>query len=357
MRHFACIAALFLASGPALAETATQAPTPGAKVLEKVTVSGVQPGPRMWRVTNGEHTLWIMGLLSPLPSGMTWRSREAEGVIAQADEVLAPGVAEADVGAGDVFKMMLLAPSALAAIKNPGGKRLQDVLPAELYARWASSKQKYIGKDEKIERHRPMFASQDLYLRATAAAGLVGSGFVWNSIAAIAKTHAVKVTQTSVSYPLQLDKSKTKAGIASLANYAVDDIPCFASTIDHLDSDIELMRTRANAWATGDLDVLRKLRTEDFAPACRDVSDAAMSFQRRPEVEQQLAESWVNAARAALEKNRTSFAALPLSEILKPGGYLARLQSMGYQLHQPDEGEDEGLDEDELPAPAPVSAE
>ena len=54
---------------------------PGDFELDEVLITGERPGPAMWKVSNGDHTLWIMGTLSPLPAKMTWRSREAEAVI------------------------------------------------------------------------------------------------------------------------------------------------------------------------------------------------------------------------------------------------------------------------------------
>ena len=44
-------------------------------VLEAVVVTGVQPGPGLWKVSKGEHVLWILGTLSPLPNQMQWDSR------------------------------------------------------------------------------------------------------------------------------------------------------------------------------------------------------------------------------------------------------------------------------------------
>ena len=38
--------------------------------LDTMVVSGVQPGPGLWKVRKGEHTLWILGTVSPLPRRM-----------------------------------------------------------------------------------------------------------------------------------------------------------------------------------------------------------------------------------------------------------------------------------------------
>lgn len=345
MRSHVVIGAILLASCARVAAASPQEAAPDVTEMDTITVVGERPGPRMWRLTNGDNTLWILGTLSPLPEGMTWRSQEAEQVIAEADEVLAPGSARAEVGVGDTFKLMFLAPAALKAVKNPQGRKLQDVLPDDLYERWAVVRQKYFGTDTKLERYRPMFASQDLYWKATESAGLTRSDRVWDSIDAIANAHRVKITGTSISYPLDLDKAKSKAGVSSLAKSDVDDVPCFRLTLDTLDSDIEIMRARAVAWANGDLGALRRIQTENLVPACKSTADAALSFQERPDVTERLAATWVAAAQTALQRNKVTFSALPLSEVLNPSGYLSRLQSLGYVLHQPDEGETEDAED------------
>ena len=345
MRSQIVISAVLLLSCARMATASPQEAAPVVTEMDAITVVGERPGPRMWRLTNGDNTLWILGTLTPLPEGMTWRSQEAEQVIAEADEVLAPGSARADVGVADTFKLMFLAPAALKAVKNPQGKRLQDVLPDDLYARWAVVRQKYFGRDTKLERYRPMFASQDLYWKATDSAGLTRSSLVWDSITAMANAHGVRITETSISYPLDLDKAKSKAGVSGLAKSTVDDLTCFRLTLDRLDSDIEIMRARALAWANGDMAVLRTIQTEKLVPACKSIADASLDFQERPDVTERLAATWVGAAKNALERNKVTFAALPLSEVLSPNGYISRLQSLGYVLHQPDEGETEDAED------------
>lgn len=341
MRSHVVIGAILLACCVRVAAATTQDVVPDVTEMNAITVVGERPGPRMWRLTNGNNTLWILGTISPLPKGMTWVSREAEQIIAEADEILAPGYSRAEVGAGDAFKLIFLAPAALKAVKNPQRKTLQDVLPEDLYDRWAVVRQKYFGRDKKLERYRPMFASQDLYWKVTESAGLTRSDPVWGSISAMANTHGVRVTGTSITYPLKLDKAKSKAGVSSLAKSAVDDVPCFRLTLDRLGSDIEIMKARAVAWADGDLGVLRRMHTENLVPACKSIADATLNFQERPDVRVRLAATWVGAAQNALESNKATFAVLPLSEVLNPEGYISRLQSLGYVLHQPDEGEDE----------------
>jgi hypothetical protein len=45
--------------------------------------------------------------------------------------------------------------------------------------------------------------------------------------------------------------------------------------------------------------------------------------------------AWLSAAENAIANNAVSFAVLPMSELLKPDGYLADLQARGYLVEAP----------------------
>ncbi|HEY4975253.1 MAG TPA: hypothetical protein VII41_16685, partial [Steroidobacteraceae bacterium] len=42
--------------------------------LDEISIVGERPGPRLWKVTKGEHVLWLLGTLNHLPRRITWRS-------------------------------------------------------------------------------------------------------------------------------------------------------------------------------------------------------------------------------------------------------------------------------------------
>ena len=43
--------------------------------LEVVLVVGEQPGPGLWKVSSGEHVMWILGEISPCPRKVRWKSK------------------------------------------------------------------------------------------------------------------------------------------------------------------------------------------------------------------------------------------------------------------------------------------
>ncbi|HEU4602733.1 MAG TPA: TraB/GumN family protein, partial [Steroidobacteraceae bacterium] len=89
--------------------------------VEQLLVTGEQPGPGLWKVSKGDHVLWILGSSSPVPKRMQWHSKEVEEVIAESQEVIGSVQVKIDIG---FFRGLLLLPSALGARKNPDGKEL-----------------------------------------------------------------------------------------------------------------------------------------------------------------------------------------------------------------------------------------
>lgn len=329
---------LFLLSANALVQAAAPLPAPSAiaeqeiREMAAVVVTGVQPGPGMWKVSKGEHVLWVMGTLTPLPKGMSWLSRDVEAVIAQADEVLdPPGLTfDSDIGR---FRAMLMIPSLLKARKNPDGRTLSQVLPAPLHARWSVLKARYLGRDAGVEKWRPVFASQELYQAALKKSGLTQSGVVGPVVDKLAKAHATRRTLTLVKVKIE----NPKEAIREFSTSSLADIACFEKTIARLESDLPMMTARANAWSIGDIDALRALPYDDQNRTCLNAFLESGIAQKRgmDDVPQRVEAMWLAKAEAALAANQVTFATLPIAMLLRPDGYLSKLQSKGYVVEAP----------------------
>jgi hypothetical protein len=114
------------------------------------------------------------------------------------------------------------------------------------------------------------------------------------------------------------------------------EVGCLETTVARLESDLPGMRLRANLWSLGDVDGLRAVRYPDEQIACL---DAVLSVPRIRDqflgVKDQLTAAWLAAADAALAHNDSSFAVLPIAELLKPDGWLAALRAKGYAVEEP----------------------
>jgi uncharacterized protein YbaP (TraB family) len=333
MRTFPRLAAWMLCiAGTA----AAQAPEPAAPVaqMETVVVTGEQPGPGLWKVSKGDHVLWVLGTLTPLPKNMTWQSKEVEALIAQSQAVIAPPEVEVKADT-NFFGRLALLPSLIGVRKNPDGKTLEEVVPADQYARWLALKARYIGRSGKIEKWRPIFAALELYDEAIEKSGLTRSNVARQKVKEAAKNAGIEPTVPRVE--LLVEHPRTV--VREFKDTPLDDLDCFRKTLDRIDADLGAMTKRANAWATGDVEALRKLPYADQMDACK-AAVTETGLARRlgvVDLEARARRAWVDEAAKALDAHRVTFAMLPIRSLLAGDGYLAELAARGYKVESPDE--------------------
>jgi hypothetical protein len=303
-------------------------PTPEG--LQEVLVTGERPGPGMWRVSREGHDLWILATLEPLPAKMTWRSQSVEARIGESQVVLAPPRVSTDVG---FFRGLTLLPALLRARHNPDGRTLEQTLPHDLYMRWLALRVRFLGSFRDDERMRPMLAALDLYTHALDESGLSLDESVWTEVQRLARSHRVPIMPVVVT--LKIDDPK---GVVTEFNQipSAAEVGCLETTVARLESDLPGMRQRANLWSLGDVDGLRALHYPDEQIACL---DAVLSVPRIRDqflgVREQLTAAWLAAVDAALAHNDSSFAVLPIGDLLKPDGWLAALRAKGYAIEEP----------------------
>lgn len=59
-----------------------------------------------------------------------------------------------------------------------------------------------------------------------------------------------------------------KGLIADFSQDSLDDIACFEKTLTHVEQDLPVMRKLADAWAVGDIEMLRATVVTDSYDAC-----------------------------------------------------------------------------------------
>jgi uncharacterized protein YbaP (TraB family) len=327
---FACLSCAIVAL-PAVADepALTLADLPAAQVTE-VLVTGEQPGPGMWHIAKDGHELWILGTLDPLPKHMTWRSRQTDEVIARSQVVLAPPGVSVSVG---FFKGLVALPSLLGARTNRRGRTLKDVLPEAVYERWHALREMYLDDDEGIEQLRPSVAAHELYERAIDRAGLASGDTVSTLVGKLARRHRVAVATVTIDVVLD-DPRRTVRQLEKIPHD--EDVACLASTMQTLESDLQPMRQRATLWATGDVDGLRRLPVPDRRATCLDAIMAVPELREQVvKLRNQLVDRWLAAAEHALATNETSFAVLPIDQLLEADGWVTRLRTRGYVVDEP----------------------
>ena len=318
---------LAVAAGHAIAED-----TRSTRTLETVVVSGVQPGPGLWKVTKDDHVLWVMGTLTPLPKRMEWESRDVEKAIAESQELLLLPRAEVSIEGG-MFKALTLMPSLMGARNNPDKKMLRDVVSPELYARWLALKKKYLGKDASVEKRRPIIAGFKLYEKAVERSGMSFKDVVTPTVKKVAKKHDLVITQPAVGVKIKDPRTRVK----EFKRTTLDDSECFDKTLQRLESDVETMKLRGNAWAMGDVITLREEKYTDNTRACMDAVLGASMAEKTglSTLPERVKAKWIESAEAALAKNRSTFALLPIANVLDEDGFIAALKARGYTVEEP----------------------
>lgn len=327
---------------------------PALATLETVVVTGIQPGPGLWQIRKGDHTLWIMATLTPLPRRMEWEPRELDALVARADRVLtSPGVGvDADIG---FFGGLRLLPSALRARNNPDDKTLSEVLPPELYARWETQKAKYMGRDRGVEERRPVFAAYALMEEALEDLDLKYDNIVWDRVERIAKRNDREIVGVSVRVKID----DPREALREFERSSVDDIGCMDATLRRLETDTPNMIERANAWAVGDLQTLEQLRVESEIRACALALLGTEALKKRgfDDLPRRVVDEWVRIAEESLAEHATTVAVADYQVLTNPDGLLPAMRAKGYEIIAPGEepaveaGSTDGTDAAVVPPP------
>lgn len=291
----------------------------------EITVVGERSGPRLWRVTNGDHILWILGTLDPLPRDMTWRSGEVESVLKEVQQVL-PGQPAVSVHAGPITYVRMF--FQLRRVRTiPDGQTLKDWLSPELYARWAALKTRYHVTSRSIDRQTPVLAAFDLYGRALEVSRLLPGPAIENNVLKMARRNKVRVQ----SVALRVDDPR---GVISEweAMPRSAQIGCLEAIVGRLETDMGTIRAQARAWALGDVDTLRKLPYPKEFEACN--AAVGMSGHMRQLIDAARAQESV-ALESALTTGHATLAVRSIYDLFGPQGTLAMLKQEGYTIEGP----------------------
>ena len=315
------------------ADAAVSAAIPGETELDAILVSGPQPGPGLWKVRKGDHVMWVLGVVNPLPKRMEWDTSTVDRRIVNAERVLLLPTVKLDADIG-FFGKLSLVPTLMKARRNPDGRTLQQVLPAEQYARWVPLKQRFIGRDRDVEEWRPIFAAFELYEKAIDKQGMTEREIVEDAVARTARRAKVPITQPVITLMI----TEPKKAVREFSQTALNDQECFRLTLDRLETDLQNMRARANAWAEGDVERLRALSNyRSQFKACTDAF-SNLEMGRRAgfaDLQQRMRDAWLGEAEKMLDAHASSVAVLPVTFLFGENNALDRLQQRGYVIESP----------------------
>lgn len=315
------VAAAVLAAGrhEAAAQSQPAARAPPTE-LEELTVTGERTGPGMWRVHRGNSQLWILGSISPLPKGITWRSKQVEQVLTTTQRVLVPKPLE--IG---IVRILWLLITERDVIMIRGGKRLEDVLPQGLYQRFAAQRARFTHDSDKWERYRPIVASAFLQQAAFHSVGLSARLDLGAAVRALAKKQGVPVEEVKIAGVGDfLDTLKVMPSATENA--------CVDASLVTVESGLPRLIERARAWSTGDVERIQALPQPAEVDACLAALDSGTS---KGDLLARVRQAWLAAMEKNLQGGAVTLAVVNMDLLLGKGGLMDALRARGYEMDFP----------------------
>ena len=289
-------------------------------VMDELVVTGERTGPGMWHVHRGAAEVWILGSMSPLPKGITWRATQVDKVLGGTSQVLVQKPFE--IGIARILWLLITERSVLMV---RGGKRLKDVLPAELHARFAAQRAKYTQDPEKWERFRPLIAAAFLQQAAFHQVGLSTRLDLGAAVRTLAKNHHVRVEEIKI------------AGVGDVMD-ALKTLPpatenaCVDASLVTVERDLPRLLERAQAWASGNIERIEKLREPAEVDACRAALDTGIGAA---DLIARIRRTWLGAIERYLQNAGVTLVVMNMDMLLEPGGLLDELRAKGYEVDAP----------------------
>jgi hypothetical protein len=332
----------------------------------EIVVTGRLPGPPLWRVSRNGNVLWILPLIDAYPKKMEWDSVRVEALIAQSQEYIERPLAYRGLATAKPIIYIRISRLSRRPHTLPDGRKLEDVLPPELYQRFHSLKDKYLPRDKEIERLRISAAGSRLQQEILARENLEtlrhnrsdSPEVITSKLSKwIKRNKTIRRTSTADSSMYTIASGDLKLAeeameeLSTTTAFTSWEVACLEKAITYFEKDIGLVKNRANAWARGRADdLLEQTPLKGRGDACNDppvVPEgspamtklrgeapglAALLLNDRSEAERTSRDRWIAAAEAALANNTTTFSVLYIGDILDPDGLIARLEAKGYEV-------------------------
>lgn len=303
-----------------LASPACRADQKPPEVLDELVVTGERTGPGMWHVQGGAAQLWIVGSMSPLPQNIIWRPKQVEHVLESAGRALVPKPLE--IGFARVLWLLITERSLLMV---GGSKRLKDVLPANLYVRFALQRARFTSDPHKWERYRPIIAAAFLEQAAFHQVGLSTRLDLGAAVRTLAKKHHVPIDEIKIAGVRDVLEA-LKSLSSATENTCVD------ASLVTIESDLPRLVDRAEAWATGNLERIQNLPEPAAVDACRAALDAGVGTA---DLVALASRTWLDALVRDLKGGGVSLAVVNIDMLLGSGGVLDALRAQGYRVEGP----------------------
>jgi len=258
--------------------------------------------------------------VSPLPKEMTWRSKQLEAILGGTNQLLVAKPFEIGIARA---LWILVTQRDLLMVGH--GKKLKDVLPADLYVRFAAQRARFTNDSAKWEKYRPIIAAAFLQEDALHQVGLSTRLDLADEVRSLARKHRVRIEEFKIAGLHDvLDALKTLPT-------ATED-KCVAASLSTIESGLPRLIDRARAWATGDIDRIRSLPESAEVAACR---EAITVDPGAGDLLALLRRTWLENMERHLQNGGVTLAVVSIDLLLGTGGFLDELRARGYTVEAP----------------------
>jgi len=309
-----------------------------AEPPEVIVVTGRLPGPPLWKVSNGDNTLWIFPSLAQVPKRMQWDSARVERVLAEAEIYLTQPSAAFNMSSTGLKALRGEGELNERLSHTPDNKKLQEVLSSELYARYAALKARYFPRNDDIDELRPLYAMQRMRDEVQQETGLASPNAIFDQIEKLArKNRKLQRIDASATLEVKLPFDEAAERMQTMMNSlgADKERDCFELELSRMEVDLDAIKRRANEWANGRIDEFRAVQLRNGENPCMAMFSVSSEGEALEALERHSREKWLSGAEESLMNHLVGFSVLDIGELLSENGLLSRLQEKGYAVRAP----------------------
>lgn len=314
MRRLAILAsAALLAATPAQTQTTPALDDPEANVVEALVVAAKLPGPAWWRISDGDTTIYVLGVLQALPKGQAWDTSVLDHRLNGAFAVILPP--EGKAGIGDL-------PAALALRGKLKSKTPLDSAVGNLAPKLARARAT-LGKDAgAYDDWSPLGAGIMMagdYRKSMRLQGAEPE----RTIGRLARKHGVKPRAAATYKAIPLIKTAVREHSREAG------LICLEGVLDEVNAGPEAARAAARAWARGDV------RGAIAGP--RNFQRCLLALPGMADLERKGTHDEVEALSAAMKTPGHAVAVYGVRSLVAKGGVLDQMRARGFEVSTPAE--------------------
>ncbi len=272
-----------------------------------------QIGPVLWKLTKGDSTIWVLGVLPAQFERTRWDDTRLRRVMRGSRVMIIPASATGDEAALALSEKMA---------QLPAGQHLADVVSPAVYDRFRRT---VTHEDLPLDEYtslRPKPAGDILYRNVIAKRSLDIS--MPEYIAHMAQKQKVPVRRAG-----QVDASVLVNRLSNLDAAAGE--ACLVNYLDGIDYDETVFPKVIEAWGKGDIKTVTQNYQDQPYLTCDLANPDSAAF-----IQSYAVDMMVDALGEQLQMPGKSMAVVEISDLLRKDGVLDKLRAQGVEVTSPD---------------------